>query len=270
VSGTRGRRVVRTVFPAAVVLVAFAACAGRQPATVLSPKLVSAPPLAYPAALHAAGVEGTVVIEGIVDTLGLVDPATVRIVSASESGFEDAARRMFVASLFEPARDAGRPVRALIRMPLAFVIQPERGVSVADSEAALERIARATRLIRAGQVTEALAAYASAGRLDHRVTHALSYSLDQCLYGAAWGFASAVMAQCDDAVALAPNAAAPLRARGIARALAGNGSGAIEDLETAARLAPGTAYAREAAEWALALREGRNPFTDEVLAALRR
>jgi hypothetical protein len=55
----------------------------------------------------------------------------------------------------------------------------------------------------------------------------------------------------------------------VARAVTGDFPGAISDLETAATLTADRAALEEHARWIAALRAGTNPFTAEVLAALR-
>jgi protein TonB len=87
------------------------------------PVLLSAPSPVYPPWLRAAGVEGLVVVQLVVDTLGRAEPATVRVVQHDEAGFDAAAVAMVRASRFRPARVWGRGVRVLVRLPVTFRVR---------------------------------------------------------------------------------------------------------------------------------------------------
>jgi periplasmic protein TonB len=84
------------------------------------PELLAGPPPAYPPALREAGVEGDVVIQVVVDTLGRPEPASARIVQHAAPGFETSALRAILAARFRPARVWGRAVRVLVQVPVAF------------------------------------------------------------------------------------------------------------------------------------------------------
>jgi TonB family protein len=85
-----------------------------------APVLLTRPVLEYPATLRQAGIEDTVMIEVIVDAEGIPEPASFRIVSIRYAGFEAAARRVVLGARYRPGRWRGRPVRILIRQPVAF------------------------------------------------------------------------------------------------------------------------------------------------------
>jgi protein TonB len=87
------------------------------------PRLVSTPPLRYPERLLRAGVEGRVVLEVVIDTAGHPEPESLRIVVGDRAPFEEEATRLVVGSLFRPGRVRGRPVRALVQVPVAFAIR---------------------------------------------------------------------------------------------------------------------------------------------------
>lgn len=87
------------------------------------PVLLSAPSPVYPSRLRAAGVEGLVVVQLVVDTLGRAEPGTVQVVQHAEVGFEAAAVAMVRAARFRPARVWGRGVRVLVRVPVAFRVR---------------------------------------------------------------------------------------------------------------------------------------------------
>lgn len=115
--------------------------------------------------------------------------------------------------------------------------------------------------------------------LDAAVTHfprAVAANDDRCLYGALFGDPRAALPYCDQAVALvAPEKASDARAhRGLARILAGDRAGAMEDLDAAV----GTwreaglgddRFPRPYGEMLEALKAGREVFDAETLARER-
>jgi len=84
------------------------------------PERLAGPPLVYPELLKQAGVQGEVVVQAVIDTLGRVEPSSVRIMSSSNPGFNEPARNVVLKSLFRPARVHGRAVRVLISLPVQF------------------------------------------------------------------------------------------------------------------------------------------------------
>jgi protein TonB len=77
------------------------------------PALLAGRPPAYPELLRAAGIEGRVVLEVVIDTLGRAEGAA-RVVESSNRGFEAAARAYVQGALFRPGRvGGGRAVRVL-------------------------------------------------------------------------------------------------------------------------------------------------------------
>ncbi len=87
-----------------------------------APELLSAPTPAYPPLLRAAGVQGQVIVMAVVDTLGLAESGSVRIVRSDNPGFDVAALATVRAARFRPARIYGRAVRVLVQVPVVFRI----------------------------------------------------------------------------------------------------------------------------------------------------
>lgn len=85
-----------------------------------SPELLSAPTPAYPPLLRTAGVQGQVIVTAVVDTLGLAENGSVRIVRSDNPGFDAAALATVRAARFRPARIYGRAVRVLVQVPVVF------------------------------------------------------------------------------------------------------------------------------------------------------
>lgn len=88
------------------------------------PVLLQAPLPAYPPRMREAGIEGNVLVEVVVDTLGRAEAGSLRIVSSDHAEFSAPARASIAAALFRPARVFGRPVRVLVRVPVGFRLRP--------------------------------------------------------------------------------------------------------------------------------------------------
>lgn len=80
----------------------------------------------YPQSLRAAHVEGTVLAEFVVDTLGQVEPERFEIVGSTDPLFSDAVRDAIRSAVFTPAMRGGRRVRQLVRQPFEFRIPRTR------------------------------------------------------------------------------------------------------------------------------------------------
>ena len=74
----------------------------------------------YPQSLRDAGIEGTVLMQFAVDTLGHVDMASVKALSSTHALFTDAVRDALTRFRFHPAEVGGRHVAALAQMPFEF------------------------------------------------------------------------------------------------------------------------------------------------------
>ena len=77
----------------------------------------------YPRAQEAAGTPGRVVLQFVVDTSGTAEPASVRILSATDSAFAASSREAIGATRFAPARALGRKVRQLVRQSIDFTVK---------------------------------------------------------------------------------------------------------------------------------------------------
>lgn len=100
-----------------------------DPAQVYITAVVDEPPLSisfpqpeYPRMLLEARIEGSVVLEAIIDTLGHPEPGSIRVVSSTNRGFEAAARAAFRRALFRAGRVQGQKVRVLVHQPLKFTL----------------------------------------------------------------------------------------------------------------------------------------------------
>ena len=83
------------------------------------PEALSGPP-GYPSAMRDAGIQGRVLLQAVVDTLGRVEPTSIRIVQSPNPGFDQTVREWALKAQFRPARLHGRPVRVVVSLPFDF------------------------------------------------------------------------------------------------------------------------------------------------------
>ncbi|HEX6965665.1 MAG TPA: TonB family protein [Gemmatimonadaceae bacterium] len=76
----------------------------------------------YPSMLESAHVDGTVLVQFVVDTTGRVDMSTFTVLKATNALFVDAVKRVLPSWRFYPAEAGGHRVRQLVQMPLAFTV----------------------------------------------------------------------------------------------------------------------------------------------------
>lgn len=86
------------------------------------PVILSRPVLFYPPLLRQARLEGRVIVQAVIDTLGRAEPASLKIVERPNPGFERSARDHVLHTVFRPARVKGRVVRVLVRIPVDYKI----------------------------------------------------------------------------------------------------------------------------------------------------
>jgi len=77
----------------------------------------------YPELLRQGGVQGTVVLEAVVDTTGRVLAPTITVVLATDPGFVAPARQALLATLFRPTTIGGKAVQTRVRIPYEFAIR---------------------------------------------------------------------------------------------------------------------------------------------------
>ncbi len=78
------------------------------------------PTPSYPEVLRTAGIAGGVIVEFIVDTLGLVEAGSIRLMQADHELFSAAVQRIVPKLRFLPAEAQGHRVRQLVRLPFRF------------------------------------------------------------------------------------------------------------------------------------------------------
>ncbi|MBX3173185.1 MAG: TonB family protein [Gemmatimonadaceae bacterium] len=74
----------------------------------------------YPADLRAQGIEGRVMAQFIVDSLGQVVVPSFKVLESTNAGFEHAVRAALEGMRFEPATLKGKHVAQLVQQPFVF------------------------------------------------------------------------------------------------------------------------------------------------------
>lgn len=87
------------------------------------PELLSSPPPRYPEMLRLAHVEGVVIVQGVVDTLGRMEHATLRVLSSPHPAFSASALESLAGAVFRPGRVYGHAVRVLVQVPVRFTLE---------------------------------------------------------------------------------------------------------------------------------------------------
>ena len=84
------------------------------------PTVLSGPIPVYPELLKQAQIQGRVLVQAIVDTLGRAEPTSVKVLQSPNAGFDQSAKTYVLKALFRPARVHGRAVRVLIQIPIDY------------------------------------------------------------------------------------------------------------------------------------------------------
>jgi TonB family protein len=92
-------------------------------ALVQKPERVSGPMPVYPGSALHQGIQGTVWLRCIIDTMGQVDPQSVTVVDSADVDLAASAVTVVVNSRFKPGMVRGRPVRALVKIPVTYGIR---------------------------------------------------------------------------------------------------------------------------------------------------
>ena len=121
------------------------------------------------------------------------------------------------------------------------------------------------QFVKSGNLDQAILAYNQAQELDSQLEISASDWNQLCWEGSLNKQAEKAMFACDKAIELAPDNGWIRNSRGLARALTGNIDGAIQDFEAFVELAGNAEEKALRKGWIESLKQGKNPFTDEVL-----
>lgn len=77
---------------------------------------------AYPEMLKSSGVEGSALVQFVVDTLGRAEPGSFKVLSTTHDAFGTAVRVTLPRMRFLPAEAGGKKVRMLVQQEYAFAL----------------------------------------------------------------------------------------------------------------------------------------------------
>ncbi|NMF60479.1 pentapeptide repeat-containing protein [Pseudanabaena yagii] len=156
---------------------------------------------------------------------------------------------------------SARGLNKAINVPDALVSNPQFRAAVL--------LGNGSDLVVSGNVDGAIAAYSEAQTIDPKLEISAFYWNRLGWFGSLHNRATDVLFACEKAVEL-EKSAKHHNTRGLARALTGNLTGAIEDFEAAINSGELEGEMLEKRQhWLEALKSGINPFTPEKLEALR-
>ncbi|WNZ26225.1 hypothetical protein HJG54_27665 [Leptolyngbya sp. NK1-12] len=143
--------------------------------------------------------------------------------------------------------------------------------AVAELLSVPAKVEQAERLVQSGEVRQAITVLKQAMRLNPTAAiFADAQTWNRfCWFGSLANQAALVMVACEKAVALAPKDGTVLTSRGLARALSGNPTGAIEDFQASLGSIQDDDAKAQRRRWVEQLRAGENPFPETELAKLR-
>lgn len=141
------------------------------------PLRLSCPPPQYPRMMQQANIEGSVLLQLVVETDGHVEPENVEVLESTHEAFETPAVEMVSGCEFRPGRVSGRSVRVLVQMPIEFNLRGRTELSAA----AWDTLTLRSVLPEAGDISPS-ARMASEGPSDDSMT-----GFSDALPVASWG-----------------------------------------------------------------------------------
>jgi protein TonB len=87
------------------------------------PVLLAHPAVRYPEVLRQAGIEGEVMIEAVLDTLGRVETGSARVVRGAHALMDAEAMSVVGGSRYRPGRMGSHAVRVRIQVPVRFALR---------------------------------------------------------------------------------------------------------------------------------------------------
>jgi len=87
------------------------------------PNLLGCPPIQYPAMMQQSRIEGSVVLQFVVERDGSVRRETIETIRSTHELFEASAKAMVAQCFYRPGRLRGNPVRVLVQTPVNFTLE---------------------------------------------------------------------------------------------------------------------------------------------------
>ncbi|MEG4595348.1 caspase family protein [Microcoleus sp. F8_C2] len=125
------------------------------------------------------------------------------------------------------------------------------------------------KFAKEGKIEESLRAFAEAQIVDPSIKISAYSGKILCWYGSLHQQADKVIEACNHAVKLAPEDGSILDSRGLARAMTGNTTGAIEDFQAFINWSIDNDQKTLRQQWINTLRKGNSPFTPEQIENLK-
>ena len=195
-------------------------------------------------------------------------------VCQNESNLKAAAP--FLVEVGEKEAKAGNLKEAIVTFKTALKwnqqlkFDPQKKAQLFENKGKAERLViEGGSFVRDKKIKEAIAAYKQAQKLDPKVEINADTWNNLCRQGSLHESAKEVMFACENAVKLAPNHGYIRDSRGLARALTGDYKGAIPDFKVLIAQTNNKENKAQRQGWVKALRQGKNPFTKEVLEKLQ-
>lgn len=108
-----------------------AGASGAQPLEVDQldepPELLECGPPRYPRIMRAAGIEGSVTANFVIDSSGLVTPGSITVVRSTDAAFEGPAKEQIASCRYLAGRVAGRAVPVYVTLSVDFTLEGRRG-----------------------------------------------------------------------------------------------------------------------------------------------
>ena len=135
---------------------------------------------------------------------------------------------------------------------------------------AITLITQGRKFALSGETEKAITAYNKAIKITPRFQVSAEHWNELCWYGSLYNYPTEVMFACEKAVALEPLNEHIIDSRGLARALTGDYKGAIEDFQMFVKQTDNNKAKSQRQAWIEDLRDGKNPFTPQVIEELRK
>jgi len=116
----RARVVVEVAFDPLDTATAPLPIYGEDDSLTQKPALLGRPPIQYPEDMRRNHIQGRVLVQMILDTLGQVERGSIQFATTPDPGFLMPVQQYLAFARFRPARRNGRVVRVIVHMPIDF------------------------------------------------------------------------------------------------------------------------------------------------------
>jgi protein TonB len=89
----------------------------------------SGPPPWYPPSAYSKGIQGTVLIDVVIEPTGMANPKSIKVISGPDPALDQAAEQTVRDARYWPACRGSTAVRVHIHIPIQFSLAPQRGAA---------------------------------------------------------------------------------------------------------------------------------------------